>query len=68
MHRWILHFSRGWQRSISRGPSAPRNLLADGEDAVVMLSWDAPENDGGLAITDYEVRINGRGSWMVLSS
>ena len=32
------------------------------------LSWQAPENDGGLAITDYEVRINGRGSWISMGS
>ena len=57
----------------TRGPSqtvpgAPRNLVADGEDGQVTLSWQAPENDGGLAITDYEVRINGRGSWISMGS
>ena len=49
-------------------PSAPRNLVADGEDGQVTLSWEAPEDDGGLAITDYEVRINGRGSWISIGS
>ena len=49
-------------------PSAPRNLLADGEDGQVTLSWEAPEDDGGTAITDYEVRINGRGSWISIGS
>ena len=57
----------------TRGPSqtvpgAPTNLLADGGDEQVTLSWQAPENDGGLAITDYEVRINGRGSWISMGS
>ena len=45
-------------------PNAPRNLLSDGGDEQVTLSWEAPEDDGGFAITDYEVRINGRGSWI----
>ena len=49
-------------------PDAPRNLLADGGDEQVTLSWEAPENDGGFAITDYEVRINGRGEWISIGS
>ena len=57
----------------TRGPSqtvpgAPTNLLADGGDEQVTLSWQAPEADGGLAITDYEVRINRRGSWISMGS
>ena len=49
-------------------PGAPTNLLADGGNEQVALSWEAPENDGGFAITDYEVRINGRGSWISTGS
>ena len=49
-------------------PSAPRNLTAVGGDGQVVLSWTAPENDGGFAITDYEYRINGRGSWISIGS
>ena len=49
-------------------PDAPTNLLADGGNEQVALSWEAPENDGGFAITDYEVRINGRGSWISIDS
>ena len=49
-------------------PDAPTNLLADGGNEQVALSWEAPENDGGFAITDYEVRINGRGSWISTGS
>ena len=40
----------------------------DAPVAQVALSWEAPENDGGFAITDYEVRINGRGSWISIGS
>ena len=47
---------------------APSNLLADGTDGAVTLAWDAPENDGGSAITDYEYRINGRGRWTSIGS
>ena len=49
-------------------PDAPTNLLAAGGDGEVVLTWAAPEADGGLAITDYEVRINGRGSWISIGS
>ena len=50
-------------------PDAPRNLRADGTDEAVTLSWDAPENDDGFAITDYEYRINGAGrGWTSIGS
>ena len=49
-------------------PDAPTNLLADGGNEQVALSWEAPEDDGGFAITDYEYRINGRGSWISIGS
>ena len=49
-------------------PDAPRNLLADGGDAAVTLAWDAPEDDGGSAITDYEYRINQTGEWISIGS
>ena len=49
-------------------PGAPTNLQADGGDAQVTLFWETPENDGGLAITDYEYRINGRGGWVSIDS
>ena len=50
-------------------PGAPRNLLADATEGAVTLSWDAPENDGGSAIRDYEYRINGvRGRWISIGS
>ena len=49
-------------------PSAPRNLTAVGGDGQVVLSWDAPESDGGAEITDYEYRINGRNPWISTGS
>ena len=57
----------------TRGPSqtvpgAPRNLLADATDGAVTLTWDAPENDDGSEITDYEYRIDRRNPWISIGS
>ena len=49
-------------------PDAPINLLADATDGAVTLSWDAPEDDGGSAIRDYEYRIDGKGRWISIGS
>ena len=49
-------------------PSAPRNLLAEGGDEQVKLTWEAAENDGGSAIRDYEYRIDGKGRWISIGS
>ncbi len=50
-------------------PSAPRNLEAVGGDEQVTLSWEAPEDDGGFAITDYEYLISGTGGgWISTGS
>ena len=50
-------------------PSAPRNLEAVGGDRQVTLSWEAPEEDGGFAITDYEYLIGGTGrGWISTES
>ena len=49
-------------------PDAPTNLLAVGGDGQVVLTWDAPEDDGGTAITDYEVRIDQTGEWISIGS
>ena len=49
-------------------PDAPTNLLADATDGTVTLSWEAPENDGGSAITDYEYRIDQTEEWISIGS
>ena len=49
-------------------PHAPRNLLVEGGDGQVTLTWEAPEDDGGSAITDYEYRIDGKGDWISIGS
>ncbi len=49
-------------------PSAPRNLLAEGGDGQVKLTWEAPARDGGSEIRDYEYRIDGKGRWISIGS
>ena len=49
-------------------PGAPENLLAEGGDGQVKLTWEAPEDDGGSEITDYQYRINGRNPWTAIGS
>ena len=49
-------------------PDAPRNLLADATDGAVTLMWEAPEDDGGSAVTDYEYRIDRRNPWISIGS
>ena len=36
-------------------PSAPRKLRATAGDGYVNLSWSAPSDDGGSAITEYKI-------------
>lgn len=36
-------------------PGAPTNLQTSSGDGYVYLSWDAPANDGGSAVTNYAV-------------
>ena len=49
-------------------PDAPMNLVAEATDAAVTLTWDAPQDDGGSEITDYEYRINRRNPWISIGS
>ena len=49
-------------------PDAPTNLLADATDEAVTLMWEAPEDDGGAAITDYEYRIDQTEEWISIGS
>ena len=58
----------GGSGSTTSAPGAPRNLTAVGGNGEVVLSWDAPESDGGAEITDYEYRINGTNPWIPIGS
>lgn len=51
-------------------PDAPTGLIAVGLDGEVSLTWTAPANDGGSAITDYEIQwrtTTGPGTWNTFS-
>lgn len=41
--------------AVPYGPSAPLNVVADAADRSALVSWDAPESDGGVPITGYLV-------------
>ncbi len=44
-------------RVTTRPPDAPRSLTAAPEDGQVVLTWQAPANNGGSAILRYEYRL-----------
>ena len=49
-------------------PGTPTNLTVEAADGAVTLTWESPENDGDSPITDYEVRIDGKGRWIPIGS
>ena len=49
-------------------PGPPRSLRAESGVGEVTLSWDAPRDEGGAAITDYEYRIDDEGAWISIGS
>jgi large repetitive protein len=49
-------------------PNAPTNLTGTAGSAQVALSWTAPANNGGSAITDYVVEYSTNGTvWVVFT-
>jgi hypothetical protein len=46
-------------RTPATTPSSPTGLNAAGGDAQVALSWTAPSNNGGAAITGYRITYSG---------
>jgi len=50
-------------------PAAPTGLAATGGNAQVSLTWTAPGNNGGSAITDYSVQFssNSGSTWNTFS-
>ncbi|MDE0166287.1 MAG: PQQ-dependent sugar dehydrogenase [Bryobacterales bacterium] len=49
-------------------PEAPENLTAVGGDGLAVLRWNAPENDGGAEITEYEYRLDRSNPWISTGS
>jgi hypothetical protein len=44
---------------LPRAPSAPQDLMVKSGDGYATLYWDAPEDDGGAAVDQYVVYMNG---------
>ena len=61
-------FGGGGGGPRTSAPGAPRNLTAVVGNGEVVLTWAAPENDGGSEITDYEYRIDRRNPWISIGS
>ncbi len=41
--------------TLIKKSSSPRNLVISDQDSKLLLSWDAPEDDGGSDITSYAI-------------
>ena len=71
-HLWCASFDGGkiYQIDISvPTPSAPPSLEAAGGDSYVELSWDLPADDGGAAITNYNIyRVTTSGGGTLLAT
>ncbi len=56
-------------RTLKEAPTAPKNLQARAVATSVDLSWTAPADNGGSAITDYEYRYRKTtGAWSLWAS
>lgn len=53
---WLLSLGNGTGGDSKNVPLPPENVKAFGAPASVVVSWDAPKDDGGSAITSYIVQ------------
>ncbi|HKC27475.1 MAG TPA: fibronectin type III domain-containing protein, partial [Jatrophihabitans sp.] len=66
-HTWTLVFTPG---APATAPGAPTGVHATASNAAATVSWTAPANTGGAAITGYDVQksSNGGTSWTSVST
>ena len=58
-------------RLTPQAPDAPTNLMAEADGSTrIALSWDAPADDGGSAITGYRIEVSddGGSNWSELEA
>ena len=53
-------------RAAATAPTAPRNLEAEAGDTVVRITWDPPADDGGSALTGYQMRGGLQTTWVTI--
>jgi hypothetical protein len=64
-----IDFGSGATVNTATEPTAPRSVVGVVGDTQVSVSWGAPSNDGGSAITDYivEYQESGVATWSVFA-
>jgi hypothetical protein len=59
--RWRLRRTAPGENFAQTAPSVPQSFAAKpGDGSVVRLSWAAPANDGGAAVSSYNVLLDGK--------
>ncbi len=51
-------------RAAITAPTAPRNLTAEPGDTVVRITWEPPADNGGSALTGYQMRGGLQTTWV----
>lgn len=54
--------------SLATAPGAPSNLQMNFEGSGARISWSAPSDNGGAALTGYVVQYQTSGSWVDLTA
>ena len=65
----LVYTKSAWSAPVPIAPSVPRDLVAIGGNASVVLTWVAPTSSNGSAITDYlvEYSSNNGTNWLTFN-